>query len=300
MIPDWLDFSERTLIVDGLNSALLLAVILAVRALILRAVHASPGLTVEARRRWVVTIRNITALVFVLGLIFIWGHELSALAVSLVAIAVALVLATKELLLCLSGTVLRLGANAYEIGDRIEIGGIRGNVIDQTALATTVMEIGPGHQSQQYTGRAVIFPNSLLLSQAVINETFTKPYVVQILTVPLTTRDDWQAAEKALLEAARAECTPFMEEARLHMKRLEGRNWLDTPSVDPRVQLHLPEPGRINLLLRFPSPTQGTSRLEQAILRRFLTAYQPAATRSSEPPGGADAPQSGSAPATAR
>jgi small-conductance mechanosensitive channel len=270
---DWLPFSNSLIVPDIVKSLILLAMILIGRLVLMRAVTHSTSLTVETKRRWVLMIRNVIGVVFVMGLVFIWAHELSTFAVSLVAIAVALVLATKELILCLSGTVLRAGSNAYTLGDRIEISGARGNVIDQNLLATTVLEIGPGHSSSQYTGRAVVFPNSLLLSHPLINETYMKEYVVQVLTIPLAMEDDWQAAEKLLLEIAMSECVPFMEEARIHMKQLEGKAWLDAPSVEPRVSIHLPEPGRIDLLLRVPSPAHRTSRLEQAILRRFLVGF---------------------------
>lgn len=270
---NWSPFSNSVILPDIVKSFILLAMVLTGRLVLMRAVTHSTSLSVETKRRWVLMIRNVIAAIFVIGLAFIWAHELSTFAVSLVAIAVALVLATKELILCLSGTVLRAGANAYTLGDRIEISGTRGNVIDQNLLATTVLEIGPGHSSSQYTGRAVVFPNSLLLSHPVINETYMKEYVVQVLTIPLTMEDDWQAAEKLLLEIAMSECIPFMEEARIHMKQLEGKAWLDAPSVEPRVSLHLPEPGRLHLLLRIPSPAHRTSRLEQAILRRFLLTF---------------------------
>lgn len=270
---NWAPFSNSVIFPDIVKSLILLAVVLIGRLVLMRAVTHSTSLTVEIKRRWILMIRNVVAAVFVVGLAFIWAHELSTFAVSLVAIAVALVLATKELILCFSGTVLRAGSNAYTLGDRIEIGGTRGNVIDQNVLATTVLEIGPGHSSSQYTGRAVVFPNSLLLAHPVINETYMKAYLVQVLTIPLTMEDDWQTAEKLLLEIAMSECGPFMEEARIHMKQLEGKAWLDAPSVEPRVSIHLPEPGRIDLLLRIPSPAHRTSRLEQAILRRFLLAF---------------------------
>lgn len=270
---EWLQDFEIILPV-ALHSLILLAVVLTLRLILVRAVLSRESLSVETRRRWTVNIRNALALVFIIGLIFIWAHQLSAFAVSLVAIAVALVLATKELILCISGTVLRVGVNAYSMGDRISIGGIRGNVVDQSLLATTVLETGPNHVSSQYTGRAVVFPNSLLLSSPLINETYMKEYIVHVLTVPLTTDDDWQAAERILLDIAKAECGPFMDEARLHMKELEGKNWLDAPSVEPRVSLHVPEPGRINLLLRIPTPAHRTSRVEQAILRRFLLKFK--------------------------
>lgn len=276
---NWLPDLEPIL-PDALHSLILLAVVLVLRLVLVRAVLSRESLPVETRRRWAVNIRNILALVFAIGLVFIWAHQLSAFAVSLVAIAVALVLATKELILCISGTVLRVGVNAFSLGDRIEIAGIRGNVVDQSLLATTVLETGPNHISSQYTGRAVVFPNSLLLSSPLINETYMKDYIVHVMTIPLTTDDDWQAAEKILLDIAKEECGPFMDVARLHMKELEGNNWLDAPSVEPRVSLHIPEPGKINLLLRIPTPAHRTSRVEQAILRRFLLKFKLAGKQS--------------------
>jgi hypothetical protein len=271
---NWLPYSESPVLPDIVKSLILLAIVLIARFLLVRAVLRNDSLSIEVRRRWVLSIRNAMALIFMTGLAFIWFHELSTFAVSLVAIAVAIVLATKELILCLSGAVLRAGTNAYTLGDRIEIQGVRGNVLDQNFLATTVLEIGPGHTSSQYTGRAVIVPNSLLLSHPVINETYMKEFVVHIVTIPLAEEEDWQDAERLLLEIASRECAPFMQEAQLHMKQMEGKAWLDAPSVQPRVSIQIPEPRRINLLLRIPAPAHRTSRLEQAILRRFLLAFK--------------------------
>lgn len=252
----------------------LLAAVVVLRFILLRAIVERESVPLDVRRRLAVQIRNVLGLVFVLGLFFILANELRAFAVSLVAIAVAVVLATKELILCLSGSALRIGANAYTIGDRIEINGVRGNVIDQTFLATTILEIGPGHVTSQYSGRAIVFPNSLLLAHPLINETYMKDYIVHIMTIPLAVTDDWQAAEKILLSVADEACQPFLENAARHMKELEGRNWMDVPSVKPRVSIQIPEPGRVNLLLRIPTPAHRTSRLEQVILRRFLLAFR--------------------------
>jgi len=58
------------------------------------------------------------------------------------------------------------------------------------------------------------------------------------------------------------------------MKELEGKNWMDVPSVKPRVSIQIPEPTRVNLLLRIPTPAHRTSKIEQAILRRFLLAFR--------------------------
>jgi len=278
LIDEWRQFFQA--VTPNVVAVLaLLAAVVALRFILLRAVVHRESLPLDVRRRLVVQIRNVLGIVFVVGLFFILANELRAFAVSLVAIAVAVVLATKELILCLSGTALRIGANAYTIGDRIEINGVRGNVIDQTFLATTILEIGPGHVTSQYSGRAVIFPNSLLLVHPLINETYMKQYIVHIMTIPLTVTDDWQRAEKLLLEIADEECRPFLEHAARHMKELEGKNWMDVPSVKPRVSLQIPEPTLVNLLLRIPTPAHRTSKIEQAILRRFLLAFRGAEKR---------------------
>lgn len=257
----------------ALFSLLALLSFFMLRTALVQVVLKRTNLSVEARRRWVVAIRNSLVGFFILGLVFIWESQLGTFAVSLVAVALALVLATKELIACTCGAMLRMATNVYSLGDRIEINGIRGNVVDHNLLTTTLLEIGPGQTSQQYTGRAMTIPNSMLFTNTLVNETYSKKYVVHVIAVRLTTRDEWQKAETLLLAIARQECAAYIDEAARYLKQLEGHNWLDTPSVEPRVNIQLPEPGRITLFLRVPSPAHRTSRTEQTILRRFLHSF---------------------------
>ena len=257
----------------GLSTLILLLLFIALRATLVQVVLKNNRLSGETRRRWIVAIRNALVGTFIVGLVFIWESQLSTFAVSLVAVALALVLATKELLACISGAVLRMTTNAYSLGDRIEIDGIRGNVVDYNLLTTTLLEIGPGQTSHQYTGRAMIIPNSLVLTKPLMNETYSNKYVVHVLTIRLTTQDSWERAETLLLSIANEVCAPYIPEAQKHMKQLEGKNWLDAPSVEPRVTIQLPEPGKITLYLRVPSPAHRTSRTEQTILRQFASCF---------------------------
>lgn len=271
-IAMWNFITNSTVLQYGISSAILLMSFWALRTVLVQAVLKAQNLSGETRRRWIVTIRNILVGTFIVGMIFIWESQLSTFAVSLVAVGVALVLATKELIACLSGGLLRVVTNAYGLGDRIEISGLRGIIVDYNWLTTTLLEIGPGQTSHQYTGRAMIIPNSLLFTQPITNETYSKKFVVHVLTVRLTTEDDWQRAEHLLLGIAQEECAPYITEADAYLKKLEGKNWLDAPSAEPRVTIQLPESGKITLLLRVPSPAHRTARIEQAILRRFLLA----------------------------
>ncbi len=259
---------------SGPTTLLLIALVVLLRVFLVRWVTGNERLVAEARRRWLITIRNSLLALFLIGLLLIWAPQLRTFTTTLVLIAAAVAIATKELVTCLAGAVLHLGTDAYALGDRIEIAGVRGKVVDHNLLTTTVLEIGPGQTSHQYTGRAMIIPNCLLFQYPLTNETYTKTYVLHVTRVPLMIQEDWQAVEKILLEAAWDECRHYIEDAKRYMKRLEGRHWLDSPSVEPRVTLQLQQDsGRVDLLLRVPCPPDGIARLEQAILRRYLSTY---------------------------
>lgn len=255
---------------DGLKSLILLVSLVITRTLVVRWISKNPTLSMESKRRWVVTTRNSIVFAFLIGIVIIWAHELQAFAVSLVALAAALVLATKELLLCWSGAALRVGGKVYAVGDRVQIAGHRGVVLDHDVFATKLLEIGPGQSAHLYTGRVTIFPNSLLFTNPLIKENPGQEYGLYTLMIPIKTGEDWQRAERTLLEVAKAECAPFMEEAARQMKLLEQTNLLEAPSPEPRITIQLPEPGTMHLVLRFPAPDRGRSRIEQTILRRYL------------------------------
>lgn len=224
----------------------------------------------EIGRRWVVMIRNVTILVAIFALFVIWAEQLRTLAFSLVGFAVAIGLITKEIAMCLTGGMLRSSSGMFDIGHRIEIHGLRGDVIDMKMLTTTILEIGPERLTHMYTGRAVVLPNSIFLSEPLVNESYTRDYVLQTTVVPLGREADWERAEAHLLQAAEEVCGEFIDGARHHIKRIARREGIEAPPIEPRVTVHLPKPDEINLILRFPTPARRKGRTEQAILRRYL------------------------------
>jgi small-conductance mechanosensitive channel len=266
------DLAEFPAVLDITATVLLLLLLLLARSVVARAVARS-DLPLERRRSMLVQTRNLAAFAFVGGAAVIWAQQLQHVALSLAAIAVAIVIATKELLLCFSGALLRISAQGWSIGDRIETGGIRGDVIDIGALTTTILEIGPGPAIHKATGRTIVLPNSLFLTQPVTNESFTHDFVLHATTVPLREGDDWEHAERCLLAAARTECEGFLDEARKNMERVGRKHGLEPPSVAPQVWVRLPKAGRVELVLRFPAPSRIRGQTEQAILRKFLTAF---------------------------
>jgi len=266
---------------DGLTSLLIVVAVLLLRSLAVRAL-ARTRIDVAIQLRWRAQIRNATLLIIVLGVTVVWAQELRTVAISVVAVAAALVLATKELIMCLMGSMLRASGSSFHVGDRIEVTGIRGDVVDIGPLTTTVLEVGPGLSIHQRSGRRVTLPNSLFLIHGVINETTSNAFVLHVLRVPLDTEGDWREAEERLVTIAQTHCAQYVEDTRraLAQASLVGLGQQLT-RCEPVVYLELPEPGRVELLLRFPAPARMRGRVAQQILREFLGA----SPTPGEPPG---------------
>ena len=270
-MPEWVSI-DNSVMGKSLLTLFLLVALLLVRVAALQALRTGPGQP-EVRRRWLVAIRNASILLFLFFSGAVWATELRTFALSLVAIAAAIAIATKELIQCLIGSFYRSSSRLYSVGDRIEVGSHRGDVIDLSLLSTTLLEVGPKTITHQQTGRAITFPNSLLLTASVINETYSHDYVLHTFAVPLSFKKGWETAPDILLKSCEAETADFMTEARKHFIRLGQKNALEVPSPDPRVTLQIPRPDEVTMVARIPTPARLKGRIEQRILQRFLSTW---------------------------
>lgn len=271
MLRDLLETLRDNVVVrDALASLLIVMVLLGLRGAALKALRRSK-LEVDDQLRWRAQIRNATVIIVLLSVTIVWAQELRAVAISVAAIAAALVLATKEFIMCLMGSTLRASGGSFRVGDRIEVAGVRGDVLDIGPLTTAVLEVGPGQSIHQRTGRKITLPNSVFLTQAVTNETMSDDFVLHVLRVPLAVDADWRSARDKLAAIATQRCAQYVDDTRRALAQATpagiGGNLIST---EPIVYLELPDPGRVELLLRFPTPARQRGRVAQQILQRFL------------------------------
>ncbi len=182
----------------------------------------------------------------------------------------AIVIATKEILLSIFGGLVKSYSQSFKVGDRIDIDGFRGDVVNIDLFNTSLLEIGPGNKSHQYTGRSISLPNSLFLAKPVINETYTEDYILHIFSIPINAKSDWERAETIILEAAEETVREYLDEAKQHMEKLGNKSGFETPNVEPRITISITDPEVINLLIRVPVPSRRKGKVEQAIIRQFL------------------------------
>jgi small-conductance mechanosensitive channel len=256
-----------------LGSVALVAAVIALRFLAGRLIRGREEILSDHRRAWLARTRNVSVIVAIAGLGLIWLPSLHAFALSITAFAVALVIATKELILCLSGTVLRVINQPFEIGDWVEIGSLRGQVVDETMLATTLQEIGGPVGRFEYSGKTIVVPNSVLLTTPVQNQNFFKKWVFLEVCVVLEPDVDMLQALPALEEEIAALHAPHAELAERYGALIRKRSGIDIAPPHPRVILGTTDVGKQRLDVTLFCPTHQAFELERAINEAVLRHY---------------------------
>ncbi len=97
-----------------------------------------------------------------------------------------------------AGWVAISAGSFYASGDRVQVGGIRGDVIDVSILRTTLMEVGEWVAGGLYTGRIVRVSNSSVFKEPVFNYSGDFPFLWDEITLPVKYGSDWKQAKEML------------------------------------------------------------------------------------------------------
>jgi small-conductance mechanosensitive channel len=258
---------DRALLRDAIATLILFVMVLGLRYIAIRFVRQRLPSSDKLQLRWASQIRGFSYAILAFGLFIIWAAELQTLAVSFAVLAMAIVWATRETFACIQGAAYRMSSNAFQVGDRINIAGIRGDVIDPGILGTLVFEVGQGHQR---TGRMISIPNSLFMTEPVLNESLGGEYMLHLMTIPVDRNADLAAIEHKALTAAQEACADFLDDVRRPIASRYRRHGLTPPIVDPRITYQVVDKNTVNILLRIPTPIRLERQVEQQVLRAVL------------------------------
>ncbi len=272
--------NDRVFLRNAIATLVLFLVVLILRRVAVRFVRRRLPSSDKLQLRWTAQIRGFSYVILAFGLFTIWAAELQALAVSFAVLAMAIVWGTKETIACIQGAAYRMSSNAFQVGDRINVGNIRGDVIDPGLLSTTVLEVAQGHQR---TGRTISIPNSLFLTEPILNESLTGEFMLHLMKIPADRDSDLADLERKVLAAANQACADFINDVRRPIAMRYRRHGLNPPLVEPRITYQVVDQKTVNLILRLPTPMRLERQVEQRVLRAILDV--PAGRDTLVPPG---------------
>lgn len=272
---DWANlslFADPPILKLLISVAFILAVFVT-RTGLIRLIRNKKQILSIADRAWISNVRNVAYIIVVLGLLAIWADFLRTFVLSLAAVAVAVVVATKELLLCVSGFVYRTSARLFSIGDWVEIGGIKGEVIDQDMISTTLQELYLKNNLYEYTGRTVVLPNSQFFTQPIRNEQFIKNYVFHEFSIVVEPDANPHRADAHLREVVQRHTADFRAVAQRYHKLLQSRMGIELMEVEPRIRYTNTDFSKHVITITLFCPTGRALTIEQAVVEEFMAYY---------------------------
>lgn len=144
----------------------------------------------------------LTALMIVVIILF-WAHKASSLTIFLGVASAGIALALQEALLCVAGWVLIVFRHPYEVGDRVELNGVKGDVIDIRLFQTSLLEISNWVEADQSTGRIANVPNSSVFKKESYNYSQGFEFIWNEIKILVTFESDWKRAEEIMLAHGR-------------------------------------------------------------------------------------------------
>lgn len=193
--------------------------------------------------RYGVTITGI----LVVGRIWFAGIESFATWLGLVSAGIAFAL--KDPIANLAGWLFILWRRPFEVGDRIEIAGKAGDVIDQRPFQFTILEIGNWVDADQSTGRIIHVPNGKVFTDLQANYTRAFAYIWDEIGVLVTFESDWRAAKQAFEEIV-VEQDDLQDQARRRVQEASSRYMIFYNKLTPKVYTSVRDSG-VLLSIRF-------------------------------------------------
>ena len=219
-------------------------------------------------------LRNMIWLASIVIVLFVWLGESGNLTVAMGILGAGIAFASQETIGSFVGFLNIVTGNLFQIGDRIRIGNVSGDVIDINLMRTIVMEIGEWVRGDQYTGRIVSIANNSIFSNPVINYTKNWHFLWDEITIPITYASDWRLAEEIILQHGKEYSEAIQADASKELQKLDEKYPLKKTVVEPTIYVTLTD-NWIEMTLRYviniSDRREVNGKLNYELLKHFET-----------------------------
>ncbi len=225
-----------------------------------------------ARYRLRKLVTAIGYLIVILFLAIVFKDRLGGLTVALGVAGAGVAFALQEVIVSVAGWVAIVSADFYSTGDRVQLGGIKGDVIDIGVLRTTLMECGEWINADQYSGRIVRIANSFVFKEPVFNYSTDFPFLWDEVSVPVTHKSDFHLAGQILRQVLHEMVEEYAVYAKKSWTTIVRKFMIEEAMLDPVVTLTFND-NWIEFTLRYVVDYRARRATKHQIYSRILEEF---------------------------
>ncbi len=227
---------------------------------------------VRLRYGWRKAMNYTTTALAILFVGLVWINGLKSFATYFGLLSAGVSIALKDPILNFAGWLFIITQQPFKVGDRVEINGHTGDVIDIGLFQFLMIEVGNWVDADQSTGRIIHIPNELTLTSTLVNYTKGFPYIWNEIEVLVTFESDWKKAKKILEEITKKYAEPVSEVAKKSIEKASGRYEILYKNTSPRVYTSVEDSGvmlTIRYLCRVRNRRGSAEKIWENILAEF-------------------------------
>ncbi len=266
------DNNQLSIIIKRIIFSVIILLVLWIFSSLIRRVIESKIKDVKNRYQWRKVINYITYILMFIFIGRIWLEGVHSLATFLGLVSAGIAIALKDVLTNLAGWIFIISRRPFEVGDRVEIDGSKGDVIDQRIYAFSILEIGNWVSGDRSTGRIIHIPNGKIFNKALANYDKGFKYIWNEIPILVTFESDWKKAKKVLLDIANQHSDVTSKNVERQIKRAARKFMIYYRNLTPIVYTDIKDSG-ILLTIRYLCETRkkrgSREKIQEAILDEF-------------------------------
>ena len=262
---------NRDLAMNMLWSIVVLFTVYSIKFLLLKVLHhkiADSSNYYKAKR----VVNTIAFLIIALSQMLIWFHMGGSISTYLGLFSAGVALALKDILINIAAWFYIIFKTSFVVGDRIEIAGVKGDVIDQRVFQFSMIEMGNWVDADQSTGRIIHMPNHKIFTDHLANYTTGFEYIWNEIKVLITFESDWKKAKMLLKGIVNHHTEDITDEVQNRIREASKKYLIYYNNLTPIVYTDVKESG-VLLTLRYICEPQArrttTETIWEAILDEF-------------------------------
>jgi small-conductance mechanosensitive channel len=180
----------------------------------------------------------------------IWAESMGSLATFFGLLSAGLAIALQDPIVNIAGWLFILVRKPFEVGDRIEINGVSGDVIDVRFFQFTLNEINNWVDADQSTGRIIHIPNGRVFKDWQANYTQGFSHIWNEIGVMVTFESNWQAAKNILEEVVTRHAERLSDNAQTELIEASKKFMIIYTTLTPIVYTAVKDSG-VMLTMRY-------------------------------------------------
>ncbi len=231
----------------------------------------------DLRRRYQFLLLRRIVLWCVIGITiaFALATEIGSLATFAGLITAGIAVALQNVILAIAGYFFLIGKYGVKVGDRVQISGVAGDVVDIGLIRLHLMEIAGTGADRQPTGRVVVFSNSIVFQPGAsfYRQIPGTNFLWHQLTLTLAPDADYSAAENRLREAIERVYESYKDKIEQQHRQMEQT--LNVPVAMPRIRTHLaPKDNGLEVSIRYPVDAEHAADIDDQVTGELLAALR--------------------------